>query len=69
MEIALNIEFGGGKRKSFISSSGLELLFGGVKKTRIHDEWGGKRVKELILWIASNLLKDRIELFLQERTM
>ncbi|XP_049595207.1 ubiquitin-related modifier 1 [Syngnathus scovelli] len=55
--IAIHLEFGGGA----------ELLFGGVKEHHVtlpsHEEpWD---MKQLLVWIRHNLLKERPELFVQ----
>uniref|UniRef100_A0A8C4IH62 Ubiquitin-related modifier 1 n=1 Tax=Dicentrarchus labrax TaxID=13489 RepID=A0A8C4IH62_DICLA len=55
--IAIHLEFGGGA----------ELLFNGVKEHHVtlpsqSDPWD---VKQLLVWIQRNLLKERPELFVQ----
>ncbi|XP_060764923.1 ubiquitin-related modifier 1 [Neoarius graeffei] len=55
--IAIHLEFGGGA----------ELLFDGVKDHRVtlpsqSEPWD---VKQLLVWIRENLLKERPELFVQ----
>ncbi|KAM9793407.1 ubiquitin-related modifier 1 [Syngnathus typhle] len=55
--VAIHLEFGGGA----------ELLFGGVKEHHVtlpsHEEpWD---MKQLLVWIRLNLLKERPELFVQ----
>ncbi|CAM9588433.1 unnamed protein product [Lampetra fluviatilis] len=55
--ISLNVEFGGGA----------ELLFGGVKSHKVELSQQEKPwdVRQLLVWIRTNLLKERPELFIQ----
>ncbi|XP_048876667.1 ubiquitin-related modifier 1 [Brienomyrus brachyistius] len=59
--IVLHLEFGGGA----------ELLFGGVRNHQVtlpsqSQPW---TMKQLLVWIRANLLKERPELFLQGDTV
>ncbi|XP_001603233.1 ubiquitin-related modifier 1 [Nasonia vitripennis] len=58
--LSLTVEFGGGA----------ELLFGNVKKHSINLPAGKQwSLRELILWMKENMLKERPELFVQDNTV
>lgn len=63
--LKLNLQFGGGAELLFDKIKKREIELPNLKKyypESIDEKW---RIRELLLWIKENLLRERPELFLQ----
>ena len=65
----MDLEFGYPSNQANFFSGGLELLFDKVKEHKIELDGSTKPLRDVIMYIKDNLLKERPELFVIDGTV